>query len=397
MLKIYKYRIYPNSEQCSKIEQTFGCCRFVYNLALETKIEAYKRGVKLSVFDIGYQLTELKKDLAWLKEVDSQSLYASIKRIDSAYKSFFRGGGFPKFKKKKSRQSFQCPNNTRKINFEKRLLTIPKIQDIPIAISHEFTGKIKTVTISKTPTGKYFAIVLVDNSIVFPEKQPIEPLKTIGIDLGLKDFLITDTGIKVANPKYLRQNIERLKVLQRRASKKKKGSVNQKKANLRVAIQHERITNKRNDFLQKLSTQLVCNSQATTFCVEGLAVKNLVKNHKLAQAISDVSWSKFVEMLKYKCEWNGKNLIQIGKFEPSSKTCSNCGELNNELTLSHREWKCAKCNVTHDRDINAAINIKFMGLKTTGMGSPEAPLEQRTVVWAKKKELLLNKPLNRVC
>lgn len=387
MLKSYKYRIYPTTKQEELINKHFGACRFLYNLALETKLYAYKsQGINLTAFDLQKQLTDLKKDLYWLKELDSQALQASIKKIDVAFKNFFNGAGYPKYKSKHEKQSFQCPNNTKRIDWNKNTLTIPKLKNIPIVLSRKFEGKIKTVTVSKTPTGKYFASILVETNDVALTPHAIELNKTIGFDLGLKDFLITSEGIKIENPKYLKNSIERLKILQRRASKKQKGSQNRKKANLRVAIQHEKITNRRIDFLQKLSTKLVCENQATTFCFESLAVKNLVKNHNLAQAINDVSWSRFTEMMKYKCSWHGKNFIQIGTFEPSSKLCSNCGNKNETLALSDRQWQCEKCKVTHDRDINAAINIKFVGLKT-GLGKPVVSVEQRTIVLAKKQKL----------
>jgi len=386
VIKAYKYRIYPTAAQIELINKHFGACRFLYNLALETKLYAYKsHGVNLSAFDLCKQMAELKKDLVWLKELDSQALQASIKKIDVAFKNFFQGKGYPKYKSKHEKQSFQSPHLSKRVDWEKRLLTIPKLKNIPIVLSRKFEGKIKTITISKTPTGKYFASILAETTKQALPIKLIEPNKTIGIDLGLKDFLITSEGIKIENPKYLKNNIERLKILQRRASKKQKGSANRKKANLRVAVQHEKITNKRIDFLQKLSTKLVRENQATTFCFESLAVKNLVKNHNLAQAISDVSWSKFTEMMKYKCAWYGKNFIQIGAFEPSSKLCSNCGNKNETLTLSDRQWQCSKCNATHDRDINAAINIKLMGLKT-GLGKPDVSVEQRTIVRAMKQK-----------
>jgi putative transposase len=361
----------------------------VYNLALETKIRAYKEhGVKLSEFDLCYQLVELKEAYPWVGDVDSQAIKASIKKMDNSFKNFFRGKGYPRFKKKSGKQSFTCPNNKREINWGNSTLTIPKIKDIPIVLSRKFEGKIKTVTISKTPTGKYFASVMVDDGKELPVKPPVTEDRTIGIDLGIADVAIFDNGDKVANPKYLRNNLKRLQVLQRRASRKKKGSNNRKKANKRVARQHEKISNQRKDFLQKLSTKIVCDNQATTICVESLSVANMVKNHKLAQAISDVSWSEFVRMLRYKCDWYGKNLIEIGRFETSSKTCSNCGHKKEELSLSERVWACDNCHAIHDRDINAAKNIKSIGLQT-GAGSSGEPVESRTKVRAKKQEYML--------
>ncbi len=386
MFKGYKYRIYPTSDQKSKIDQTINACRCVYNLALETKIYAYKHfGKSLSAFDLINQLVDLKKSNAWLKEVDSQSLQMAIKNIDKSFKGFFKGKGYPKFKSKYTKQSFQCPNNTRRVDFEKGLLTIPKISNIPIKISHRFDGKIKNITITRTATGKYFASVLVEQEITMPVKPQVKSDTTLGVDLGLSHFIITNKGEKVDNPRFLRNSIVRLKVLQRRASRKKKGSANRKKSNLKVAILHERIANQRQDFLHKLSHRLTHDSQVDTICVETLNVKGMVRNHKLAQAISDVSWSEFTRQLKYKCDWYGKNLIEIGTFEPSTKTCSCCGNVQDVL-LSERIFNCSKCSVVIDRDVNAAINIKNFGLKQSGWGTSVEPVELLTLVGAMKQE-----------
>ena len=387
MFKAYKYRIYPTEAQKSLIEQTFAACRCVYNVALETKMRAYKEhGVNLSSFDLCYQLAEMKQDYAWIQQVDSQALQASVKKIDIAFKNFYKGSGYPKFKSKKSNQAFQCPNHKRKVDFERGTITIPKIANIPAKISRTFYGKIKTITISRTLSGNYFASVLVDNEQDVPIKLPIDAKKTIGIDLGIKDFAIINDGVKIENPKYLHGSLNRLKCLQRRLNHKKKGSNNRKKAAKRLAVIHEKIANQRKDFLQKSSTQIVNDNQVTTICVEGLAVKNMVKNHNLARAISDTGWGMFIEMLKYKCEWTGKNLIQIGRFEPSTKTCSCCGAINQTITLSDRSWTCANCLSTHDRDINAAKNIKIMGLTKSRQGMSVEPVELLRKRRTKKQE-----------
>ena len=364
MLQAYKYRLNPNKQQVELINKHFGCCRLVYNLALQIKIDAYKTQNKyLSAIDLCYQLPDLKKDFTWLKEIDSQALQASIKKLNIAYKNFFKHGvGFPKYKSKHNKQSFQCPNNTRRINWNENTLDLPKIKDIPIVLSRIFKGKIKTVTISRTPTNKYFASVLVDTNLPVPAKPEITEQRTIGIDLGIKDFATLSTGEKITNTKYLRNNIERLKILQRRASKKQKGSNNRKKTNFKVAVLHERIKDKRDDFLHKLSIRLIRDNQADTFVFENLSSLNMMANHCLAQAISDVSWAKFVEMMKYKADWYGKNILFINRFAPSSKTCSNCGFVLQRLSPATREWTCSKCGVFHDRDINAAKNILKQGL-----------------------------------
>lgn len=333
--------------------------------------------------DLCYQLVDLKKSFVWISEVDSQAVQASVKKLDVSFSRFFAGSGFPKFKSKRDGGSFHCPSNTKRIDWEKSTLTIPKIKDIPIVLSRKFGGKIKTVTILRTATGKYFASILVETAQECA--IPIIPTNAIGIDLGIKDFAVLSTGEKIANPRHLKSELKRLKVLQRRASRKKKGSANRKKANKMVATLHEKIANQRKDFLHKVSSRLIGDNQTDTICLENLAVSNMVRNRKLAQAISDVSWSEFVRMLEYKGKWYGKNVIKISRFYPSSKTCSNCNHVLDQLDLSVREWICSQCNVTHDRDINAAENIKIMGLKI-GVGSPGEPVKLRAKVRAKKQE-----------
>ena len=389
MLKAYKYQLFPNKRQSEMIEKTLGICRLVYNLGLETKIRAWQSAQKrLSAIDLCYQLPELKESYPWMNEVDSQAVQASVKKLDNAFDGFFKGKGFPKFKSKRGRQSFQCPNNTRRVDFEKGTITVPKIPNIKAAISRTFEGQIKTITISRTPTGKYFASVLVDNKIELPAKAAIDPTTTVGIDMGIKSFVVTSDGRFYEPNRYLKNSLARLKCLQRRASRKKKGSNNRKKANLCVAILHEKVANQRADYIHKITTGLIRDNQAETFVIEDLNVVGMLKNTKLSQAISDVSFSEFVRQMRYKCEWYGKNLIQIGRFDPSSKTCSKCGAYHEDLTLSDREWACEDCGSTHDRDLNAAKNIKAMGLKQySGRGTPVEPVEPRRLRRTKKQEL----------
>lgn len=342
-------------------------------------------GVSLSEFDLNYQLPALRKEFSWIKESSNASLQQSVRNMCNAYKKFFKGAGFPTFKSKYNKQSFQLLNNKREIDFSEQLLTIPKIKNIPIKIDREFEGKIKTVTITRTTTNKYFASILVEQEKELPVKPEVKHGTTIGIDLGLSSFIITDKGEKVDNLKFLHNSITRLKALQRRASRKKKGSNNRKKANNRVAILHEKIANQRQDFLHKLSHRLTHDSQVDTICMETLNVKGMVRNHKLAQAISDVSWSEFTRQLKYKCDWYGKNFIQIGTFEPSTKTCSCCGIVQ-DVELSERVFTCKTCSNVIDRDINAAINIKNFGLKQSGWGTSAEPVESLTIVGMEKQE-----------
>jgi putative transposase len=365
MLRGYKYRIYPNVDQKNKIDRTIGSCRLVYNLALEVKITAWKEAKKsLSGFDLVNQLVELKEDNPWMYEIDSQSLQASVRKVEMAFKNFFNGSGFPKFKNKKTgTQSFKCPNNTRRIDFNKKTLTIPKIFDIPIAIDRSFDGIIQSVTISRVPTGKYYASIVVQSDMVMPGKPVINPEKTVGVDVGIKSFVSTSDG-KVSHPnRYFKSSLCRLKCLQERAKRKKIGSNNHKKAKLCIAILHEKIKNQRADYIHKITTGLIRDNQAETFVIEDLNVVGMMKNRKLSQAMVDVSFGELFRQIEYKCDWYGKNLIKIGRFEPSSKTCSYCGMINEMLTLKDREWTCSTCNSVHERDVNAAKNIKAMGLK----------------------------------
>jgi len=327
----------------------------VYNLALETKNTAYIGSkVILSPFELIKQLPELKQECVWLKEVNSQSLQQSIQNMDIAFKKFFKGSGFPKFKKKSNGGSFSIPQN---VIIENGLLIIPKFKEgINIILHREIKGTIKSATISVTPTGKYFASILVDDNLKTPIKAPIVENTSIGIDLGIKNFAITSNGEVFENPKNLRKAQSKLKYIQRKYSKHKG-----EKTRHRLALLHEKVVNKRKDFLHKTSAKLIRENQ--TICLEDLAASNMVKNHTLAQAINDASWSMFANMLKYKADWYGKNTLKIGRFAPSSKTCSCCGYINKGLTLAIREWVCPNCKSVLDRDVNAAINIKSFALK----------------------------------
>lgn len=355
MLKAFKYRISPTKEQSVLINKHIGCVRFVYNLALETKRMAYvSNRISLSCFELHKQLADLKKECDWLKEINSQSLQQSITNLDRAYTRFFKGQGeFPKFKRKSNVGSFNIPQ---RINIIDNKLVIFKFKEgIGITIHRPIKGVIRQATISQTATGKYFASILCDTGEVNKKPKSIKERTTIGIDLGIKSLLATSDGQSFDNPKFLRKAQSRLKFVQRKYSKHKG-----KRAKHKLAKLHEKVANQRKDFLHKISTQLINNHDS--IAIENLQVSNMLKNHTLAQAISDCGWSMFVDFLKYKAEWYGKNILEIGTFEPSSKTCSNCGSINKELTLQDREWTC-KCGVKHDRDVNAAINIKNFALR----------------------------------
>lgn len=367
MLKAYTYRIYPTVEQSELLQKTFGCCRFIYNWALDTKIKYHQKDEKIGKFGLMHRITELKYEHEWLREVGSQVLQQEIYHLDNAFSNFFRKDckeGFPKFKSKhRSRKSFSCPQSC-KVDFEKGKLSIPKCKDIKAIFSRTFEGEIKTVTISQSKGGRYFASILVDDGKELPKKKPVKPRTSVGIDVGIKHFATLSTGEKIDNPKHLKTYEPRLKVLQKRLSRKVKGSCNREKARVRVAKLHELIANQRKDFLHKVSTKIIRENQ--TVIIEDLHVKGMLKNHCLAKAISDCGWSQFKEFLRYKSEWYGKNLIEIGRFEPSSKLCS-CGVINQQLKLSDREWVCNSCNTKHDRDTLAAQNIKKFGFIQAGI------------------------------
>lgn len=358
MFKAFKYRIYPNKAQSELINKHIGSCRFVYNLALETKQTAYAGNkINLSCFDLHKQLSDLKKECEWLKEINSQSLQQSITHLDTAFTKFFKGlADFPNFKKKSNKQSFNIPQKVY-VDFESNTLNIPKFKEPIKAIFHRtFKGNIKQATISKTHTGKYFASILVDTNTKIPEKAAIKEKTSVGIDLGIKSFLVDSTGKEFDNPKYLRQSLSKLKYVQRKYSKNKG-----KRTKQRLAILHEKVTNQRKDFLHKVSSKLISENQ--TICIEDLAVSNMAKNHKLALSIVDAGWGIFVNILECKAEWYGKNILKIGRFDPSSKCCSVCGHINKDLELKDREWTCSACGTLLDRDKNAAINIKNFALK----------------------------------
>jgi putative transposase len=385
VFRSYKYRLYPTTEQKTAFAKHFGCARFVYNWALAKKIEAYQKERKtLSRFALQRELPSIKKspEYCWLAEVNSQSLQASLENLDKAFRMFFRDRkGFPKFKKKRIRQSFQVPQNAR-VNFESGTLTLPKIGPVKAVFHRTFEGTIKTVTVSRATTGNYFASILVETSVSSPPKPSMREETAIGIDLGVKHFATLSTGEKVGNPKYLKRSLKRLKRLQRRVSRKCKGSKNREKARLRLAKFHERITNQRLDFLHKLTYRLTHENQVDTICLENLNVAGMMQNHPLAQAISDVSWAKFVGLLTYKADWYGKNIVFIGRFEPSSRLCT-CGYVNQVLTLREREWTCPNCGTVHDRDMLAANNIRRFAFQTQdllGRDTPEVTLGETVSV-----------------
>lgn len=360
MKKGIKLRLYPNNEQISLIELTFGCCRLVYNNGLAFRISAYENGEKTGYTATSAMLTDMKKtdQYAFLKEVDSIALQQALRDLDRAYTNFFEHRSrFPQFRSKHNpHQSYRTINQNDNIRIEGNRIKLPKLGFVKVKQSMEI-GHINNVTVERTPTGKYFVVLNVDFE---PEVKPSTG-SVVGIDVGIKEFYTDSNGNVVNNPKHLEKAQRKLRREQRKLSRKTKGSKNYAKQKKRVAAVHEKVVNNRIDFLQKVSTVLIDENQ--TICVENLKIKNMVKNHNLAKHISSASWGKFFNMLSYKSEWYGRDLIKIDTFYPSSQTCSCCGFKNTEVkNLAIRQWNCPQCGKHHDRDENAAINILMKGL-----------------------------------
>lgn len=364
MIKGFRYRIYLNNEQEKQVNQMLGNARFVYNWALKTRIEAYQTDkTKISAFTLMTELTKLKKqpEYDWLNLSVAQSLQQSIVNMEKAFTKFFRDKkGFPKFKSKhKNKQVIGFPQNT-KVDFECNKVSIGKIGWIKARLSRRFEGNIKTSTIEKTASGKYFISITVELPDIKVKQKPISKETSVGIDTGIKTFAVMSDGNEIENPKHLKSSLKRLKVLQKRVSKKVKGSNNRRKAVKKLAILHEHIANQRLDFLHKQTTS-IAKKYDTVVC-ENLNIAGMIKNHKLAQSIADLGLGRFYTLLQYKMNERGGNYLEIGRFEPSSRMCS-CGVINKELSLKDREWTCKSCNTTHNRDLLAANNILKFGLK----------------------------------
>ena len=372
----YKFRLYPNQEQEKFLSRQCGACRFVFNHFLRQRIDFYaankdgygKKG--LNFFDTSRILTELKAqpEHSWLGESIAQALQQSLADLDRAYNNFFgRRAKFPRFKRKRdSRQSFRLPQ---RFCVEGNHISIPKTTPIRVVVHRPIQGTMRNATISRTATGKWFVSIMCETEV----PDPISCVgKEIGIDLGLKSFLATSDGEKVEHPKHFLKAESRLVKLQRRMSRRKKGSNSREKAQKAVAIQHEKVANRRADFLHKLSRGLVDENQVIH--AESLNVKGMMSNHRLAKHISDSGWSEFLYQLGYKCVWSRKQLVLADRFFPSSKRCHKCGWINQDLKLSDRKWRCLECGSAHDRDFNAAINILNFG--KIGRESPElTPVE----------------------
>lgn len=362
--KAFKFRLYPNRKQKQFLAQQFGACRWVWNHFLRQRIDHYaETGKGLSYYDNARALTQLKHEpnTKWLQKSNSQSLQQALMDLQTAYRNFFaRRARYPKFKSKRDKQAFRIPQG---FGLENNRLKIPKVGPIVIVVHRPIAGKMKSVTISRTKTGKYFASFLCELEIDEPQPDTNRPM--IGIDLGLIDFAVTSGGEHIPHPHYLRATEKQLKRAQCVLSRRKKGSKGKEKARQRVALLHEKVANQRSDFLHKLSHRLVDENQA--IFLEDLAIKNMVRNHYLAKSISDSGWGEFVRQCEYKGKWYGCHVSQVDRFFPSSKRCADCGFVVQSLSLSCREWTCPSCGAIHDRDENAAINILAFGI---GQGLP---------------------------
>ena len=367
MNRAYKFKIKPTCNQQQKLSQHFGCARFIYNWGLDRKKIAYETDkTTLSYVDLAKELTKLKQQptFVWLKNAANESLQQSLRCLDSAFANFFKKhNGYPKFKSKHNSTCSCKYINSVHFDFENWNVKIPKVGWVKLCKNKPFDlskVKIGTLTVSKDHCNEYWCSIVVEDYIPLPPKAKVTEDTTIGIDLGIKDFATLSNGNKVTNHKFFEKGQYRLRHLQYHHSRAKKGSKNRERLRHKIAAQHRRITNLRLDFLHKLSTDLI--RTYGSICLEDLNVKGMMKNHCLANGISSVAWHEFVRQLTYKSEWYGKNVMFIGRFEPSSKTCNHCGYVNSNLTLKEREWTCPQCGEVFDRDVNAALNIKKIGL-----------------------------------
>lgn len=364
--KAYKFRIYPNRKQIAQIEQTFGCCRFVYNRFLDLQQQYYKTEHKRYTYNaMSSMLTKIKKevDTSFLKNADSTALQEALRNLDNAYINFFeKRAHFPKFKSKHQvKQSYRTRNQNDSVRIEDNKIILPKLGALRAKLHREVRGRILNATVSKSASGKYYVSLCCEENIT-----PLWHIETVtGLDLGLHDFCVLDDGTKIPNPKNLRNTLQKLKRAQQSLCRKQKGSKNREKQRKKVALIYEKVVRQRDDFIQKLSSILVNENQV--ICIEDLNIKGMVRNHHLALSISDVAWGKFISCLEYKASWYGRDLIKVDHFYASSQLCHCCGYQNpNVKDLKIREWDCPQCGMHNDRDVNAAKNILAEGLRIIG-------------------------------
>jgi len=392
----YKYRLYPNKAQKVLLEKHFGCCRFIYNYFLQKKITHYKETKKtIGWISLANELKDLKKEKEWLDEIGSQSLQATIRNLDNAYTNFFRSNmGFPKFKSKKNnKQSFTCPEpNSIRPDFENNRIYLPKFiqtknkdNRLKCIFDRKFEGEIKQCTVSRSNDGKYYASVLVEQNIKLPDKPKVKEKTTVGVDFGVKIFLTLSNGEKIESPKYFKQSQDKLAKHQQDLAQLEKDGLKEttkyKSKKEQIQKLHSKIARQRKDFLDKLSHKLTHDNQVETICIEDLSIKNMQSQNEAPtnRIIGDLGWFNLTRMIQYKSDWYGKNFLKIGRFEPSSKTCNICGNVHHELKRDEREWKCKKCGSKHDRDINAAKNIKDFALNKMGFQKGRNyPIETQT-------------------
>lgn len=395
VLRAYKYRLYPTPGQAELLARQFGCVRYIYNWALERKVASYKESkVSISRFELDKELTILKSRIPWLKDVASQPLQQAIGNLDRAFTAFFKHkAAFPRFKNRRGRQSAAYPQGV-SVSFEDNRVAIPKLGRVKAKFSRVFEGRIKTCTVSRSPSGRYFISVLVEVENQGSESVPDREENAVGVDVGITHFATLSDGRKIANPRHLRRREKQLAVLQQRLARKEKGSANREKARLAVARQHEKVADARRDFLHKLSRELVDGFDTLVF--EDLNVAGMVKNHRLASSILDAGWSTFKEYCVYKATWASpsKHVREIGRFEPSTKLCDRCMSINRGLKLSDRIWTCPVCGTIHDRDVLASRNIlrfAYRGSETQrtediGSGRPGELVETPTTSGSWKQE-----------
>lgn len=382
MIRAYKYKLKPTIKQQRMLSQAFGNARFIYNWGLNRKKESWEKEKKnIGYVQLAKELTELKKDSEhlWLNDCACESLQQSLRNLDNAYTRFFKAKkGFPKFKSKKNKHDSVKFINNVSFNFEKMVVHVPRVGKVRFLENRrfEYDAKLGTLTVTRDRCGDYWCTIVVDDGKPKIPKAKVCEETSVGIDLGIKDYAILSDGTKYGNPKFLEKGQKRLAGLQQGLSKKTKCSKNYEKQRLRVARQHRKIANRRSDFIHKLTTDLI--HRFDTICMENLDVKGMMENvtHVMANSIASAAWNEFKRQIEYKSEMYGKNVILIGRFEPSSKTCHKCGYVNKDLTLSDREWVCPVCGEHHDRDVNAAQNIKTFALHPQAQVGFERKLEK---------------------